>query len=200
MKVVIASGNAGKIHEFRSLLAPFDFDVIPQTELTVPPAKETGLTFVENALIKARHAAAYLGLPALADDSGLVVPALKGEPGIYSARYAGEHATDSQNIEKLLAAMAALPDSKRDAYFYCALAFMQSEYDPAPIICCGKFHGKILKTPVGEQGFGYDPVFFVPAYACSSAQLAVRVKNQISHRGLAIQALTKELSVDSSGV
>lgn len=193
MKVVIASGNSGKIHEFRAMLEPLGFDIIPQTELNVPPVPETGLTFIENALIKARHAAAYTRLPALADDSGLVVPALQGEPGIYSARYAGENVLDNQNSKKLLLNMENLPDEKRQAYFYCALVFIRHEHDPVPLIACGQWYGSILRQPIGEHGFGYDPIFYVPERHCSSAELTAEIKNQLSHRALALRELLKQL-------
>ena len=193
MKVVIASGNSGKIHEFRAMLEPLEFEIIPQTELNVPPVAETGLTFVENALIKARHATAYTRLPAIADDSGLVVPALNGEPGIYSARYSGEHALDNQNNKKLLSNMENLPESKRQAYFYCSLVFIRHEQDPVPLIAHGQWQGSILREPRGEHGFGYDPIFYVPERHCSSAELTTEIKNQISHRALALQDLLKQL-------
>lgn len=193
MKVILASNNPGKIHEFRVMLEPVGFDIIPQVELNVPPIAETGLTFLENALIKARHASAYTRLPAIADDSGLVVPALHGNPGIYSARYAGEYAMDNQNTRKLLLNMDALSDTERQAYFYCALVLMRHEHDPVPLIACGQWHGSILREPRGEHGFGYDPVFYVPEHQCSSAELSTELKNQISHRALALKALLEQL-------
>ena len=193
MDVVLASGNLGKIQEFRHILEPLGFSLIPQTELTVPSVKEDGLSFVENALIKARHAASYTHLPALADDSGLVVPALNGEPGIYSARYSGEGATDSKNIETLLQKMQNLQGDERQAYFYCALVFMRHANDPTPLLATGLWKGSILQTKQGDQGFGYDPIFYVSQHACACAELSAVVKNQISHRALAIQALLGQL-------
>lgn len=194
MKVVIASHNIGKIHEFRMMLEPHQFEIIPQAELTVPSVEETGKTFVENALIKARHASEYTKLAAIADDSGLVVPTLAGAPGIFSARYAGEPTSDHKNIEKLLQALAHQPDTQRAAYFYCALVFMTSADDPTPIICCGRWHGTILTAPQGDNGFGYDPIFFVSEHQCSAAELTSEVKNKISHRGIALRALVQALA------
>lgn len=193
MRVIFASSNSGKIHEFRAILEPVGFEIIPQVELNVPPVAETGLTFIENALIKARHAAAYTHLPAIADDSGLVVPALQGLPGIYSARYAGEKATDLQNIRKLLLNMEDFSDVKRQAYFYCALVFIRSERDPVPLTAHGQWQGSILREPKGEHGFGYDPIFYVPDHDCSSAELSTEVKNTLSHRALALKSLLAQL-------
>ena len=194
MNVVIASGNSGKIHEFRAMLEPLDFEIIPQTEFNVTPVHESGLTFIENALIKARHAATYTRLPAIADDSGLVVPALNGEPGIYSARYSGENALDNQNNKKLLLKMENFSDEKRQAYFYCALVFVRYGHDPVPLVACGRWQGNILCEPRGEHGFGYDPIFYVPDHHCSAAELTTDVKNQISHRALALRDLLKQLT------
>lgn len=193
MKVVLASSNSGKIHEFRHMLEPLGLTIIPQTELTVPSVEETGKTFLENALLKARHASAYTGLPALADDSGLVVPVLHGEPGIYSARYAGEGATDHKNIEKLLQRLQDVPSSQRQAYFYCALALIQHEADPVPLIAVGKWQGSIVTAAQGDQGFGYDPIFYVQQHACTAAQLDGSVKNSISHRARALKVLSQQL-------
>lgn len=175
------------------MLEPIGLEIIPQVELNVPPVAETGLTFVENALIKARHATAYTRMPAIADDSGLVVPALHGAPGIYSARYAGEKAMDGQNTKKLLLNMENLPDEKRQAYFYCALVFIRYELDPVPLIASGQWQGAILREPKGDNGFGYDPVFYIPEHQCSAAELTTDLKNQISHRALVLQALLKQL-------
>jgi XTP/dITP diphosphohydrolase len=193
MRVILASNNIGKIHEFRTMLEPIGFEIVPQVELNVPPIPETGLTFVENALIKARHAAAYTRLPAISDDSGLVVPALHGAPGIYSARYAGQKAMDGQNNKKLLLNMENLPDEKRQAYFYCALVFIRYESDPVPLIACGQWQGSILRESKGDNGFGYDPIFYVPERDCSAAELTTDVKNQLSHRALALKALLEQL-------
>jgi XTP/dITP diphosphohydrolase len=189
MKVVLASNNQGKIREFQALLKNVAVDIIPQADLGVSDIPETGLTFVENALIKARHATQMTGLPALADDSGLTVAALNGAPGIYSARYAGEAKTTSANITKLLAELEHVPEQDRHAFFYCVLVFITHENDPTPLICDGKWHGRILTAPRGECGFGYDPVFYVPSKDKASAELPPEVKNKISHRGIAIQSL-----------
>lgn len=189
MKIVLASHNAGKIRELSALLNSFDITIIPQAELNINEAEETGLTFIENALIKARHASAATGLPALADDSGLVVDALNGQPGIYSARYAGAKATSKERIEKLLTELKHVPDEKRHAHFYCVLALLKHQHDPTPFICTGKWEGKILHTPRGEDGFGYDPIFYVTAEKKTAAELPLAIKNKISHRGLALQRL-----------
>ena len=189
MKIVLASNNSGKIREFRELLSHLNLDIIPQADLDVPEAEETGLTFIENALIKARHAARLTGLPALADDSGLAVPALQGAPGIYSARYAGVNATSKDNIHKLLTVMKDFPDDQRMASFHCVLAFMTHESDPIPLVCDGKWTGTILREPRGADGFGYDPIFFDPVVKKSAAELPPEVKNKISHRGIALQSL-----------
>lgn len=188
-KIVLASGNKGKVREFNQIFAGLDIEVVPQTEFGVPEAEETGLTFVENAIIKARNAAAYTGLPAIADDSGLEVDALKGAPGIYSARYAGVGASDEENLQKLLQQMEGVPEAERTARFQCLLVLMEHENDPTPIICQGTWEGRIIASPQGENGFGYDPVFFVPEHECSSAQLSAEVKNRLSHRGQALEKL-----------
>ncbi len=197
-RVVLASSNAGKLRELQAMLADSDFEVVPQSELGITDAVEDGLTFVENALIKARHASQQSGLPAIADDSGLVVAALQGTPGIYSARYAGADANDKDNNEKLLHAMRDFKAEQRHAYFRCALVFMRHAHDPVPIICEGSWHGEILPATQGKDGFGYDPLFFVPDHGCSSAELPRDVKNKISHRGQALQQLTKTLALEKS--
>lgn len=194
MKVVLASSNAGKIRELQSLLKPLQIELIPQTELGVEDAEETGVTFVENALLKARHASRLTGLPAIADDSGLAVDVLNGEPGIYSARYAGPNGHAQANIQKLLTALKDVPDEKRTACFHCVLVFMSHANDPTPLICDGKWHGFILHAPTGSDGFGYDPVFYVPTEKKSAAELPLSVKNKISHRGMALQCLINHLS------
>lgn len=191
-RIVLASGNRGKVREFNELLAGLDLEVVPQSEFKVPEAEETGLSFVENALLKARNAAQHTGLPAIADDSGLEVDALKGAPGIHSARYAGPGATDRQNLEKLLAALKDVPDTERTARFQCVIVFLRHAFDPTPIICQGTWEGSILREPHGTNGFGYDPVFHVPTHGCSAAELPAEVKNRLSHRG---QALTKLLRI-----
>lgn len=193
-KIVLASHNAGKIKEFGALFAPFNITLIPQAELNIPEAEETGLTFIENAILKARHAAALSGLPALADDSGLAVKALHGAPGIYSARYAGKGAGSHENIQKLLKAMETTPDDQRQAAFHCVLAFLTHADDPAPLIADGLWQGSILRAPRGSAGFGYDPVFFVPSEHKTAAELSEQRKSDISHRGQASKTLFTHLS------
>lgn len=193
MKIVFASNNAGKIRELGAMFKPLNLEFVPQTELGVEEIEETGLTFVENAILKARHAAQQTGLPAIADDSGLIVSALNGAPGIYSARYAGQPSNAKKNIEKLLFEMRNISDENRHAAFYCVLVLFTSPQDPTPLICEGTWSGKILLSPTGEQGFGYDPVFFDPKNQCSAAELPLEIKNRISHRGQALQLLLKQL-------
>ncbi|VVC74753.1 dITP/XTP pyrophosphatase [Aquicella siphonis] len=193
MKVVLASNNPGKVGEFQELLKNLPIDLLPQSELGIDEAEETGLSFVENAIIKARHAAQAAGLPAIADDSGLAVDALNGAPGIYSARYAGKNAAAQDNIHKLLLDLENVPEEKRTASFHCVLVFMAHALDPTPLICQGKWSGMILRAPQGGNGFGYDPVFYVPAEKKSAAELPNQVKNKISHRGIALQSLLKML-------
>ena len=188
MKLVLASSNAGKLAELRDLLGD-GFELHAQSEFGATDADETGLTFIENALLKARHAARESGLPVLADDSGLCVDALHGAPGLYSARYAGTHGNDAANIEKLLREIADVPDEKRTAHFHCSLALLRHEHDPAPLVCEGRWHGRILHAPRGEQGFGYDPVFLDLASGKSAAELLHAEKAAISHRGLALAQL-----------
>jgi len=192
-KIVLASGNKGKLREFAALLAELDYEVLPQSDFDVPDIEETGLSFVENAILKARNACAHTGLPAIADDSGIEVDALKGAPGIYSARFAGESASDKDNLTKLLKDLSGLPENERTARFQCLLVFMQHEKDPTPLICQGTWEGRILQESSGENGFGYDPVFYVPTHDCSSAELTAEVKNKISHRGQALAKLLVEL-------
>ncbi len=190
-KIVIASNSAGKLREFAELLKPFDFLAIPQSELGVSEAEEPFATFIENALAKARHAARATGLPALADDSGICVPALDGAPGVYSARYAGEPKSDARNNEKLVAAMHVVKD--RRAFYYAVLVFIQHADDPHPLIADGAWHGEIVAEARGTGGFGYDPHFFLPQYGCTSAELPADVKIRESHRGMAIRELAKKL-------
>jgi XTP/dITP diphosphohydrolase len=192
-KVVLASGNKGKVREFGEILAGADISIVPQTELGVAEAEETGLTFVENAILKARNAARHTGLPAIADDSGLEVDALKGAPGIYSARYAGVGAGDRANLDKLLADMQDVPAAARSARFQCVLVYMEHELDPTPIICQGSWEGVIALAPHGEGGFGYDPVFFVPSHNATVAELPAAVKHDLSHRGQALRKLLDAL-------
>jgi len=188
-KIVLASNNADKVREINQILASLGVEVVPQAEFDIPEAEETGLTFVENAILKARHAAQLSGLPAIADDSGLEVDALQGAPGIYSARYAGVGASDRDNLNKLLKALQGVPTTERSARFQCLMVFMRHAEDPTPLICQGSWEGRILETAQGENGFGYDPVFYVPEQGCSSAQLDAETKNQLSHRGKALREL-----------
>lgn len=189
MKIVLASGNAGKRAEFETLLADFGVEIIAQTEFGIADAEETGLSFVENAILKARHAARISGLPALADDSGLCVEALGGAPGIHSARYAGHHGDSAANIARLLDALRDVPKPGRAAQFVCVLALVRRADDPLPVLAEGRWSGSILETPAGEGGFGYDPVFYDLAHESSAAALEATVKNRISHRGRACSAL-----------
>lgn len=197
-KIILASGNAGKLREFQQLLSGCGFEVLPQSDFFSENAEETGLTFVENAIIKARYACAKTGLPAIADDSGIEVDALNGRPGIYSARYAGESAKDADNNAKLLQELNGVPTEKRSARYHAVLAFMRHAEDPTPILCHGVWEGVILTEPRGEGGFGYDPLFFVPTHNCASAELDKAEKNRISHRGKAMQELLQKLSALSS--
>jgi XTP/dITP diphosphohydrolase len=192
-KVVLATGNKGKVKELARMLSGLGIEVLPQSEFAVSEVAETGSTFVENAIIKARHAAKQTDLPAIADDSGLAVDALGGAPGVYSARYSGEQATDQSNIIKLLDAMADVPKDKRQAKFLCVLVFMRHADDPTPIICQGEWAGEITSEQHGENGFGYDPVFWVEQQNCSSAQLLPEQKNELSHRGKALKQLLAQL-------
>jgi XTP/dITP diphosphohydrolase len=192
-KVVLATGNKGKVKELARMLSGLGIEVLPQSEFAVTEVAETGSTFVENAIIKARHAAKQTGLPAIADDSGLAVDALGGAPGVYSARYSGDQATDQSNIIKLLAAMADIPKERRQAKFLCVLVFMRHADDPTPIICQGEWGGEITTEQQGENGFGYDPIFWVEEQNCSSAQLSPEQKNVLSHRGKALKLLLTQL-------
>ena len=194
--IVLASGNPGKVREINQLVEPLDLHVVSQGEYGVPDIEETGLTFVENALLKARNAAQHTGLPAIADDSGLEVDALQGAPGIYSARYAGTGASDRANLEKLLAELGDVPEAQRTARFQCLLVYLEHPTDPTPMICQGTWEGRILTAPRGTNGFGYDPVFFVPTHNCSSAELEPEVKNALSHRGQALRQLAQALGRD----
>ena len=193
--IVLASNNPGKVREFAQLLVGLGHEVRPQSEFDVPEVEETGLTFVENALLKARNAAHHAGLPALADDSGLEVDALNGAPGIYSARYAGGGASDRANLEKLLADIQHVPETGRGARFQCVLVYLRHALDPTPLICQGTWEGRILHAPQGTQGFGYDPIFYVPSHGCSSAELPPETKNLLSHRGQALRKLVAALTL-----
>jgi XTP/dITP diphosphohydrolase len=192
-RVVLASSNKGKVKEFSELLAGRDITVVPQSDYAVPDAAETGLTFVENAILKARNAAAHTGLPAIADDSGLEVEFLNGAPGIYSARYAGQGGSSANN-EKLLQALSGVDEAQRRARFQCLLVYLRHADDPTPIICQGTWEGRILTAIQGDAGFGYDPLFFVPEENCSAAELSAERKNEISHRGQALRCLLAALS------
>ncbi|WP_417474575.1 RdgB/HAM1 family non-canonical purine NTP pyrophosphatase [Luteimonas mephitis] len=194
MKLVIASGNRGKLAEFADLLGNSGIDCVAQGELGVGDVDETGLSFVENALLKARHAARATGLPALADDSGLCVDALGGAPGLYSARYAGSHGDAVANIDKLLDALRDVPDERRGAHFHAAIVLLRHADDPQPLIAEGSWHGRILHARRGDGGFGYDPVFLDPQRGRSAAELDPSLKNRISHRGLALAALREKLA------
>jgi len=192
--LVLASANAGKVREFTQLLAEWHLTVVTQTEFNVPSVAETGLSFVENAIIKARHAAQRTGLPAISDDSGIEVDALNGAPGIYSARFAGRNATDEENLLLLLEKLQNTPESQRTARYHCVVVFMHHPQDPMPLICQGTWEGWITQEPRGQQGFGYDPIFYVPTHHCTSAELLPAVKNQLSHRGQALRALQVALN------
>ncbi|MDE2088494.1 MAG: RdgB/HAM1 family non-canonical purine NTP pyrophosphatase [Gammaproteobacteria bacterium] len=192
-KIVLASNNPGKAREINQLLEDSGITVLAQSELGVPEVEETGLSFVENALLKARNAARCTGLPAIADDSGLEVDALDGAPGIYSARYAGPGATDQENLEKLLADLAGVPEARRGARFQCLMVYLRHALDPTPLICQGTWEGRVLFEPRGANGFGYDPAFYAPTHGCSAAELPPEVKNRLSHRGQALRALLAAL-------
>lgn len=194
-RLVLASSNAGKLAELRAMVSDSGITIHSQQEYAVGAVEESGLSFVENAIIKARHASACSGLPALADDSGLEVDALQGAPGIYSARFAGESADDSANNRKLLEALSDVPDGQRSARFHCVLALMMHPGDPMPLICSGSWEGWILREPAGNHGFGYDPLFFVPDQGCSSAQLPPALKNRLSHRARALAQLKLTLEL-----
>jgi XTP/dITP diphosphohydrolase len=191
--IVLASNNAGKVREINQLWEGAGIRVVPQGDFGVPEADETGLSFVENAILKARNAAQHSGLPAIADDSGIEVDALHGAPGIHSARYAGPRASDADNVAKLLHALDSVPASERDARFQCVLVYLRHAADPTPLICQGTWEGRILRAPRGANGFGYDPVFFVPTHGCSAAELDCTVKNDLSHRGQALRRLRQLL-------
>ena len=192
-KIVLASGNKGKVREIQALLSETDVNIVPQSEFNVIEAEETGLTFVENAILKARNAAQHTGLPAIADDSGIEVDALNGQPGIYSARYAGTGASDADNLNKLLTELKGVPEAKRTARFQCLMVYLRHAEDPTPLICQGTWEGGILFEARGDNGFGYDPVFYVPTHDCSSAELDADTKNRLSHRGQALRQLCAAL-------
>lgn len=193
-RIVLASGNRGKLAEFNQLLGDSGWQVVDQGSLGIEDADETGLSFVENALLKARHAARASGLPALADDSGLCVPALEGAPGLYSARYAGRHGDAAANNAKLLAALDGAQDSQREAFFICVLVLLRHAEDPAPLIAEGRWHGRVLEAERGTAGFGYDPLFLPHGQTLSAAELAPSLKNALSHRGQALARLRQQLA------
>lgn len=195
-QLVLATGNRGKARELQALLGG-GFEVLLQSELGIEPIEETGVSFAENALLKARHAAAATGLPALADDSGLEVDALDGAPGVWSARYAGPDASDAENIARLLAELANVPDAHRGARFRCVLAWLRSADDPAPVLVTGVWEGRIARQPLGQQGFGYDPVFIDPASDRTAAELSPQIKNARSHRGEALRKLATFLAAEA---
>lgn len=190
-RIVLATGNAGKLKEIRHAFSVLNIDIVAQSEFSIPEAVEDGLSFVENAIIKARNAAAHTGLPALSDDSGIEVDALNGEPGIHSARYAGD---DESNIQRLLRELAGVSEEKRTARFQCVMVYLRHANDPVPVIAQGAWEGAILETPQGEGGFGYDPIFFVPERGCSAAELTATDKNLLSHRGKALRQMLSLLA------
>jgi XTP/dITP diphosphohydrolase len=197
MRVVLATGNPGKLQELRAMLEPLAIEVVPLSHFTRESVPETGLTFVENAIIKARHAAQLAQLPAIADDSGLEVDALHGAPGIYSARYAGEKATDDENLRKLLATLAGRRPEERGARYCCALVYMRWAHDPFPLISQASWEGRIGTAPRGSGGFGYDPIFELPQRGITVAELPAKEKNQLSHRGQALRGLVAHLKQES---
>ena len=193
-KLVIASANKGKLRELSALLEPLNFEVHTQSEFNVPEVEETGTTFVENAIIKARNAAQHTGLPAVADDSGIEIDALEGAPGVYSARFSGPDASDEQNNALMVQKLRDVPEALRTARYKAVIVYMSHAGDPSPIICEGSWEGRIMLEPRGENGFGYDPYFYVPTHGCHSAELSAQEKNTISHRGQALQKLRERLT------
>ena len=192
-KIVLASGNAGKVRELNHMLAGFEVEIVPQTQFKLAEAIEDGLSFVENAIIKARHAAKLTGLPAIADDSGIEVDALNHAPGLYSARYSGEGANDQKNNDKMLRELTGVPEARRTARYQCVLVFMRDGIDPMPMIAQGSLEGRILESPRGTGGFGYDPIFWLPDHGCAAAEITLDEKNKISHRAKAMQVLLQQL-------
>ena len=193
-KIVFASGNAGKVREIAQLLDGLDIDVLPQSEFDVPEIEETGLTFLENSILKARNAAQHTGLPSIADDSGIAVDVMQGHPGIYSARFAGLGASDEDNLLKLIDMIKPFPEEQRTARFICSMVYLRHKDDPVPIIAQGVWEGQLVTDPKGENGFGYDPVFYVESQQCTSAELPPEVKNRLSHRGQALMQLMDKLN------
>jgi XTP/dITP diphosphohydrolase len=192
-KIVLASSNAGKVREINEMLAGHAVRIVSQSEFNVPDVAETGLTFIENALLKARNAARHTGLPAIADDSGIELDELDGRPGIYSARYAGYGASDADNLRKLIDDVKKLPEDKRQCRFVCLMVYLRHAGDPIPLIAEGVWEGIAITTPSGTNGFGYDPIFYVPTHRCTSAELTPETKNKLSHRGQALLRLVVEL-------
>ena len=195
-EIVLASNNPGKVREINTLLDDTRFNVIPQSDFNIEEAEETGLTFIENALIKARNAASYTHHPVIADDSGIEVLALNGKPGIYSARFAGINASDEDNLNKLIEDIKPLSEDKRQARFVCVMVYMQHKDDPTPIIAQGIWDGTVITKPRGKNGFGYDPMFYVPTHDCTSAELSPEIKNQLSHRGQALKQLVDKINTN----
>ena len=193
-QVVLASSNIGKLHEIGQLLEGLDIEIVSQSDFNVPDIEETGKTFIENAILKARNATQHTGLPAIADDSGIAVDVLQGNPGIYSARYAGVGASDEDNLKKLISAVKDFPEHERGARFICSMVYMHHAEDPTPVISEGIWKGRIVLKPIGENGFGYDPVFYVGSHNCTSAQLSPSIKNKLSHRGQALMQLLGKLN------
>jgi len=193
-KLVLASSNPGKLNELSALLDKSRYKIFPQAEFNVPDVAETGTTFVENAIIKARHAAQYTGLAALADDSGIVVDALNGEPGVHSARFSGSDASDESNNALLIEKLRSIPEGQRSARYQAVIVYMRNAVDPSPIICEGSWEGIIMLEAKGSSGFGYDPYFYLPDYGCTSAELSADEKNRVSHRGQALRLLLERLS------
>jgi len=193
MRLVLASNNAGKLSEMRAVLAGLDLELVPQAQLGIADADETATTFIENALLKARHAARLSGQPSLGDDSGICVDALDGAPGLYSARYAGAHGDAAANNAKLLDTLREVPEAQRGAHFYCVIVLLRSADDPAPLIAQGRWNGRILETARGSGGFGYDPVFYDPVLEAGAAELDPAIKNRVSHRGQALARLREQL-------
>ncbi len=194
-KIVFASGNVGKVREVGQLLGGVSIDVLPQSAFNVPEVEETGVTFVENAILKARNAAHYTGLPAMADDSGIAVDVLRGRPGIYSARFAGVGASDEENLNKLINLVKSFPERERTARFICSMVYLHHEGDPVPMIVEGIWEGQLILEPRGQNGFGYDPIFYISSRQCTSAELPPEIKNKLSHRGQALRKLLRQLSL-----
>lgn len=195
--VVLATHNMGKVGEIEPLLQCLNMRVVLQSKMNVSLVEESGFTFLENAIIKARNASKQTGLPAIADDSGLIVNSLNGLPGIYSARFAGENATDHENLDKLISLIGPLTDKERKAHFVCSMVYLRHESDPMPLIAEGVWEGQLSPNPKGTQGFGYDPIFYVPSQQCTAAELSAEMKNKLSHRGIALKKLVRQLSLSN---